>query len=923
LPYRTLEKYLHGISTAVLTLAAIHNCSNNRGGHDYTWHEIQPDSVNQSKWRGDTTPRSQLLLGTMDKRISLEDTDDDHSIMAFEEKKADIIQVLGKYFSVWEPPPDPLKRIQFLEKIVFPKISYEDIKFSLFCRGKNIEAGSKLDIAEKLYQDITLERKLLGEKAHKSIKALEVQVSSLLKRKKEFLAKKILARIEILWKPLNDAQAQMNVIKASNEQSASMGKNQDDYKNWRCKLLSSHAGWSNISNSKPNANILSEANMYDAHVNISPTLVQSQRVHNPLSDESINVRSDVHIYSSSSLPETIQINGITPRGPSLYTPRSDNYMMAVAAGSNHACALHRSGHVYSWGVNISNRLGLPDQVDVFKPALIKDLEHLKMKAVACGYSHSGALSCDGNVYIWGSTNTGKVGIGNFIEGKECFLLNPTKLILPRTCRNVAKMSCGYAHTALIAENGQLFVFGCGDGGRLGLGSFDTIYTPTLVNCLVHERIADVSCGNCSTLVSTHIFDTQDDEHSVQSSFSQTHGSSGGGSKLEGGRVYVAGSSFVLGKDYKSFTLLNCIQNTPIIQVSAGYRHSCLVSMSGELLCWGNNVGGCCGVSISETFVQEPRVVKAMHYQAENLAYKAKCYQSSTFRERHASYAVDGGKDGSGLSACSCTTEESHAWIEVDLGFEAIIDEILIWNRSDSPNIEVGGLPRDFFTSRLFPMWVMISSHEFDTGVTLFSYQKNLSTATAKKKFEENKRLSKWRCTGVQGRFVRIQLEEYNFLNIAEIEVFGRPRLSPGVGRVGAVTAGRDCTVAVIRPTMNPLDAEKAYKRAVYSDAQSADILRQLPTYAAIYDRLGKDLCHRKCPICTKKTVCEICRLYNEYEAEFLRKCVKADGLSKIADSLLQDMNIAIVSDDKPKNEKNQRMPQKRLPDILRNLTKYL
>ena len=33
------------------------------GGNSFWWHEIQPDSIYQSKWRGDVTPRSQLLLG--------------------------------------------------------------------------------------------------------------------------------------------------------------------------------------------------------------------------------------------------------------------------------------------------------------------------------------------------------------------------------------------------------------------------------------------------------------------------------------------------------------------------------------------------------------------------------------------------------------------------------------------------------------------------------------------------------------------------------------------------------------------------------------------------------------------------------------------------------------------------------------------
>lgn len=719
-----------------------------------------------------------------------------------------------------------------------------------------------------------------------------------------------------------------------------MNENQQrNYENWRSKLSSTYPDWGDISK-------LSSGN-FDDPIHIYPkvevvkypgteTLLssnfkQDQRGYSALSETMKNSLRYIDGFDFSSeefsSPETIQISGITPRGKNLSTPRCDSFIKSIAAGSNHVCALHRSGHIYSWGVNISNRLGLPDQIDHSNPSFIQSLQHLKMKAVSCGYSHSGSISEDGNIYMWGSTNSGKTGIGSFIDegGKSftgCYLPNPTKISLPQNCKNVVKMSCGYAHTALITEIGQLFVFGCGDGGRLGLGKLDTVYSPTLVDGLSREKIADVSCGNCSTIVCTQI-SVLDDINSIQSSSGDTSYFNANGSRIDGGKVYVAGSSFVLGKDYKSFTLLDNVHNSPIVQVSAGYRHSCLVSISGELLSWGNNVGGCCGFSKSETFIQEPRVVKAMHYQPENLAYKARCYQSSTFRERHATYAVDGKKDGSGLLSCSCTMEESHAWLEVDLGFEAIIDEILVWNRSDSPNVELGGLPRDFFTCRLFPMWIMIASQEFDKGITLPSYQKNLALATAKKKFEENRRVSKWLCTGVQGRFVRIQLEDYNFLNVAEIEVFGKPRLSPGVGRVGAVSAGRDCTVAIIRPTTNALDIAKAYKRAVYSDARSAEILRQLPTYVGLYDKFGKDVCNQKCPICTKKTICEVCRMYNEYEADLEGKCNKTDGLDVIANTLLRDIDITIIEPNKQPSQERRQVGRKKFQGILEAITSYL
>ena len=65
-----------------------------------------------------------------------------------------------------------------------------------------------------------------------------------------------------------------------------------------------------------------------------------------------------------------------------------------------------------------------------------------------------------------------------------------------TIRNV---SCGAAHTALISSKGQMYTFGCGDGGRLGLGDNHDSTVPTLVDTLSSERVVMVCCSNWHTL----------------------------------------------------------------------------------------------------------------------------------------------------------------------------------------------------------------------------------------------------------------------------------------------------------------------------------------------------------------------------------------------------------------------------------------
>ena len=58
-------------------------------------------------------------------------------------------------------------------------------------------------------------------------------------------------------------------------------------------------------------------------------------------------------------------------------------------------------------------------------------------------------------------------------------------------------------------------------------------------------------------------------------------------------------------------------------------------------------------------------------------------------------------DGNGLNKCSCTQQETQPWLEIDLGRIAIIDSIVLWNRTDVPQDK--NLPRDQYTSRLFPV----------------------------------------------------------------------------------------------------------------------------------------------------------------------------------------------------------------------------
>mmetsp|Transcript_11175 Transcript_11175/g.18304 ORF Transcript_11175/g.18304 Transcript_11175/m.18304 type:complete len:1490 (-) Transcript_11175:3642-8111(-) len=798
------------------------------GGNSYWWHEIQPDSLYQTKWRGDTTARSQLLMNTMEKQLppdaSLEQSFDQ---LSAEDKKAEMIKIVAKYYNVWEPPPNPAQRMIYLEKDIMSKIIYDQAKFSLQCRGKQIGEMTKMQLVEALYQDIVLEKRLLGERAHKAIREIEIQVAGLQKRKKKKLADKFLKRIDEMWLPLREVQAE--------NRAAELSKELAEVQERQVKVAQNYTDW-------------------------------RKRVQRKREDMGAE-------FTPRGNSLQIDIVGSTPRGPEPATPRGYQAGIQIASGTAHACLVHKSGQLYTWGVGAAGRLGLDlteqgnPQADSSKPKLLQALAERPVIRVACGHSHTGAIVSGmsrNDLYMWGSTVSGKCGFGAVVASEECFCSIPTKVLVGKEDRSIKKLSCGSAHSAVVTEAGQLYVFGCGDGGRLGLGygSLATRYEPTLVPALSRERIASVSCGNSTTLVSTEV------HHEWIGEMAHRH------RRLTGGVVYMAGSGNVLGEQYEDFTRLNLSspdgEHIPAKQVSAGYLHSALVTADGEVYCWGHNRAGCCGQPLSVRFLDTPQSIQFFHTAPTNLALKKKAYQSSTFNERDAKYAVNGKKEGKGVNKATCTQLENQPWIEIDLGAMALIDKVLVWNRTDEPIDR--NEPPDLYSSRLFPAWVMVGRDPFLKPADSMSLKENLKNAVCRAKLTENMRCSTWRCpANAQGRYVRVQLEKFQTLSVAEIEVYGYWGISRGVGRVSFIAAGRDVTVAVVRPSNDPKDVENMYKRAAYADARNADILRQFETFTLEYDKFGRgDVLMKDCPICKRLDKCECCCFYDTFERDVKR-----------------------------------------------------
>lgn len=163
----------------------------------------------------------------------------------------------------------------------------------------------------------------------------------------------------------------------------------------------------------------------------------------------------------------------------------------VACGVRHAALVTRQGEVFTWGEESGGRLGHGVGSDVIKPRLVESLALSNVDFVSCGEFHTCAVTMAGEFYSWGdgTHNAGLLGHGTDISHWI-----PKRVSGPLDGLQVASVTCGPWHTALVTSTGQLFTFGDGTFGVLGHGNRDSVSYPREVESLMGLKTIAVSCG---------------------------------------------------------------------------------------------------------------------------------------------------------------------------------------------------------------------------------------------------------------------------------------------------------------------------------------------------------------------------------------------------------------------------------------------
>ncbi|XP_029300670.1 alsin isoform X2 [Cottoperca gobio] len=181
-------------------------------------------------------------------------------------------------------------------------------------------------------------------------------------------------------------------------------------------------------------------------------------------------------------------------------------VLQVALGTRHGVLLVEGGQVYSFGELPWKQSHTPEPA---KPTLESALSGQRVVAVAAGSFHSGAVTEDGGVHMWGDNSSGQCGLSGLST-----VPNPTPVALvdcdtsPPQTVPVLELACGEQHT--LALSVQREVWAWGSGCQLGLNvTVFPVWKPQKVEHLAGRCVLQVACGASHSLALVRCLGPQD------------------------------------------------------------------------------------------------------------------------------------------------------------------------------------------------------------------------------------------------------------------------------------------------------------------------------------------------------------------------------------------------------------------------------
>ena len=262
----------------------------------------------------------------------------------------------------------------------------------------------------------------------------------------------------------------------------------------------------------------------------------------------------------------------------------------VQAMSRSTCARVGNGEVRCWGANTSAELGYGN----ITPELLSPGGAVSLGSAAAGLSsgfqHSCASLIDGGLRCWGRNDVGQLGLGNVNpvgDNEVPSSVGLVQVVPPALPANteVLQVSLGGNHGCALLGTGDIICWGANGSGQLGYGDINNTgddETPaTRIPVDIGGPAVEVTCGA---------------NHSC--------------ARRQDGQVFCWGDNTVgqlgygnldnIGDD-ETPALVGAVQiGGTVVQMSAGGNHTCVLTDTADVRCWGQNNFSQLGLGVSVT-----------------------------------------------------------------------------------------------------------------------------------------------------------------------------------------------------------------------------------------------------------------------------------------------------------------------------------
>mgnify|MGYP004502968179 FL=1 len=265
-------------------------------------------------------------------------------------------------------------------------------------------------------------------------------------------------------------------------------------------------------------------------------------------------------------------NGKSINGANIYVDKNSANMCLNAVNGKAHDYLKMGSHVISVEADGYGSVCQKVKVEGMPRSVIVYLDTDSVRTsrlIKLGVDHSGVITEDGSLYMWGGNDKGQLGNGTTDDSYV-----PIKIL-----DHVRSISLGCSRSAAITENGDLYMWGYNRGGQLGNGTTNDSYVP--VKVLDHVRSVCLSYTCCAAIT-------------------------------EDGNLYMWGENYEGQLGTEPTTIIKVptkvLDHVKTVCIS-DYHYSGAITEDGSLYMWGDNVWGNLGTGTRQSCYKPTKILE--------------------------------------------------------------------------------------------------------------------------------------------------------------------------------------------------------------------------------------------------------------------------------------------------------------------------